>query len=556
MTLLFILVLAFALRVWGVSFGLPALVHADEPIVVNHAMQYGLGSFHPHFFKIPPLASYLLFGVYGLFYLVLNLLGHIASTEDFGRLFVQDPSAFYLLGRLTLGVLPGTLTVFFLYRWVRLIRPQVALIAAFLLSVLFLHVRDSHFIYADMSLVLLFVLTAHAITCYGMTPNKKKALVFGILLGAAVAMKYNGVFIVIPFIITHFLNRGSLKKSDLFFNLLIAALLSLIIFLILNPYALLDWRFFWQELTQQGEAQGFTGLTHHLRYSLAGAGGWPLMLTAGLGIAWALFKQDRLAYPWIIFIGSYYLVICFFGQHYDRYALPLIPFVIFFSAYFIQAIGQKGNFGRLIAAILILSVVAVSLIKTIASDVLMSRPDIRITAGDWMKKELPEGSRIALGEPRFSPPFDRSLEQIAEISLQAQEQGDTVMMKRLSWLAEKPAGKRFSLHYLSEDLANSFSMNQPRIRYEPDELMTNDIQYVVWIDQNPSFQPAFRDWLENHATLIKVFNPYGDQRTYPIDTQPLTGQPFLWYELWLRNANGLPIRLYELTNKEKRESTL
>ena len=65
-----ILLLALALRITGIQFGLPHLYHADEPIVVNHALAYGAGDLNPHFFKIPPLVSYLLFVVYGAAYLI------------------------------------------------------------------------------------------------------------------------------------------------------------------------------------------------------------------------------------------------------------------------------------------------------------------------------------------------------------------------------------------------------------------------------------------------------------------------------------------------------
>ncbi|MBU9889857.1 MAG: hypothetical protein KTQ49_08335, partial [Candidatus Omnitrophica bacterium] len=50
-----ILALAFAVRAFGVPFGLPYLYHADEPVVVNHALAYGTGDLHPRFFNIPPL---------------------------------------------------------------------------------------------------------------------------------------------------------------------------------------------------------------------------------------------------------------------------------------------------------------------------------------------------------------------------------------------------------------------------------------------------------------------------------------------------------------------
>ena len=62
LTLWGILALAFLLRLVGVQFGLPHLYHADEPIVVNHAVAYGAGDFNPHFFKIPPLVKINLWG--------------------------------------------------------------------------------------------------------------------------------------------------------------------------------------------------------------------------------------------------------------------------------------------------------------------------------------------------------------------------------------------------------------------------------------------------------------------------------------------------------------
>src|SRR3990167_3079505 len=102
--------LAFFLRIWGLSFGLPELYHADEPIVVNHALAYGSGDLNPHFFKIPPLLSYALFLVYGAVYAAGALLFHW-SKEDFAIAFFKDPSLFYLAGRLIFGAFVGSATV-------------------------------------------------------------------------------------------------------------------------------------------------------------------------------------------------------------------------------------------------------------------------------------------------------------------------------------------------------------------------------------------------------------------------------------------------------------
>ena len=80
--------LAFALRLWSVNFGLPYIYHADEPIVVHHALAYGTGDFNPHFFRIPPLVSYLLFICYGIYFLMGSALGFFQSIQDFEQLFI------------------------------------------------------------------------------------------------------------------------------------------------------------------------------------------------------------------------------------------------------------------------------------------------------------------------------------------------------------------------------------------------------------------------------------------------------------------------------------
>ncbi|MEI7751669.1 MAG: phospholipid carrier-dependent glycosyltransferase, partial [Candidatus Omnitrophota bacterium] len=154
-----ILVLALFLRLWGVQFGLPFLYHADEPIVVNHALAFGMGDLNPHFFKIPPFTSYLLFVCYGIYCVAGWAAGLFHSVRDFEQLFYFDPSSFYLIARLVFGVILGTLSVYFLFRLVkRLGDIRTALWASFFLAVNFLHVRDSHYVYADIPLLLVLLL--------------------------------------------------------------------------------------------------------------------------------------------------------------------------------------------------------------------------------------------------------------------------------------------------------------------------------------------------------------------------------------------------------------
>ena len=226
-----ILAAAFFLRIWSVDFGLPYLYHADEPIVVNHALAYGAGDLNPHFFKIPPLISYLLFGCYGFYFAIGRAAGLFASTRDLEQFFYADPSSFYLIARGVFGVLLGTASVYLLYRLVkRFWDPRAALWASFFLAVNFLHVRDSHYIYADIPLV--FVLLLGMTVILTLVPpaisershrgsnaefppetrgndnerrtshlvhSSKPHLLVGVIIGLATAVKYNGLFLAIPY---------------------------------------------------------------------------------------------------------------------------------------------------------------------------------------------------------------------------------------------------------------------------------------------------------------------------------------------------------------------
>ena len=154
-----ILALAFFLRGWGVRFGLPYLYHADEPIVVNHALAFGMGDLNPHFFKIPPLVSYLLFICYGIYCVAGWGLGLFHSVRDFEQLFYFDPSSFYLIARLVFGVSLGTASVYVLYRLVKQFwNTQTALWASFFFAANFLHALDSHYVYDDIPLLFVLLL--------------------------------------------------------------------------------------------------------------------------------------------------------------------------------------------------------------------------------------------------------------------------------------------------------------------------------------------------------------------------------------------------------------
>ena len=163
--LLLILFLAVVLRIWGLDYGLPEMLHADEPIVVNKALSYGMGDLNPHWFLLPPLTSYVLFFIYGISFLVGKLIGIVHSAEEFRTIFLANPTNFYLIGRFFLGVIPSVFSVWILYKLSKEASGSnnVGLGASFFLAVNFLFVRDSHYIYADMPRISMMLVSLYYI---------------------------------------------------------------------------------------------------------------------------------------------------------------------------------------------------------------------------------------------------------------------------------------------------------------------------------------------------------------------------------------------------------
>src|SRR5512139_3369511 len=134
---------ALLLRLWGLGFGLPQEYHIDEHFYYPHAWSMGQGQLVlPDQSHGPSL------------YLGLLLIGQKfmqaaffpgLSNADFGALRDTNPWP-YLLSARIISALLGALTIPVVYLLAKRYRDRsVGLIAAAVMTVLFFHVRDSHF---------------------------------------------------------------------------------------------------------------------------------------------------------------------------------------------------------------------------------------------------------------------------------------------------------------------------------------------------------------------------------------------------------------------------
>ena len=546
-TLSLIVFLGFLLRLYGINFGLPFMYHADEPIVVNHAMAYGLGDLNPHFFAIPPLVSYILFALYGAYFFIGKALSLFTSPESFALAFLKDPTAFYLIGRFFIGVLAGTATIIAVYVLARkLFSERTALVSALFAAVTFISVQHSHYIYVDTMMVLFLILTCIAAVDIAAGKGIRPYIIAGICAGIATATKYNGAVIFVVVISAHFSGGQKRPVARLFISLLAMCVACIA----LNPYSFLDLSGFIGGLVNQAGTEYTSGLLYHLRYSLLEGAGAALVILGTIGMAYYGVREPRRNLAIISFPMIFYAVLCFFSQPHERYVLPLIPFLIVYaSAIICEKI--KNVFAALL---LVMVIILPNLTRSVYSDRLFTQDDTRTIAAKWIESNIKDGSKIAIEHSFFCPRLNQTAEQIYE-KLSYPAGKDAVKDKRINLAMKLTVEKKtaYNIYYLKDaaSLNTGFLFERPQLNFSFPELKKNAIEYViVHIDNPQRTRNEFCNELLKNSSIVKEFSPYKDKDKYfSEDVIMQTGGPFLGRELFSRSRNGYIIKVFKLKNE-------
>ena len=212
-------------RFWDERYGLENL----EPLLKEGQLRPVHG-FHPGF-------SYLPHG------LVLKTSDLLYRATGWQRLAIFDAqgrytSTTYLICR-TISVLFGTLTLFLLYLiGTRLGGRRLGLLAAFLLSVVPWHLRQSVLFKADIALLFTVVLTFYLSLRAIERPSLRSFATTGFAIGLALSSKFNAGPVAVPLTVGAFLSKGSKRRA--FMWLVCAAAVSVAVFLALQPFILID----------------------------------------------------------------------------------------------------------------------------------------------------------------------------------------------------------------------------------------------------------------------------------------------------------------------------
>ena len=418
--LLAVVALAAALRFAGLGFGLsPAqpgpvlhpLARPDEQYLWNLGFGIAAGDANPHFFLYPTLLPYLLALVDAGYLAAASLCA--GSREVAESVILRDPRALIWIARGVVAAI-GAATCLLLYRVAGLaFGRRAGLVAAFLLAVAHLHVRDSHFGVTDVPLaamVCLVLLQALRIESRGAWRDYVRA---GLCTGLAISTKYPGAILLVPIVAAHAaaLLAGARRPLR---RLAAAAALVPVGFLVGTPFALLDAPTFLGGVQTQLLRQTLVswigidlgpGWWHHLRFTLWYGLGAPLLVASLAGALIAPWRAPRAAAVLIAFAAAYYLVIGRGHLVFSRYMVPLVPILCALAAVAISAVAERLPRARDAAAFALAALLALpSLAETLATDRVVARGDSRIAAARWLRENVAPDARLLLVGAVFADP--------------------------------------------------------------------------------------------------------------------------------------------------------
>ncbi len=418
-----ILFSALVIRIVNVRFGYPLQTHTDEPTLVKAALEIiKTGDLNPHNFQYPSLTIYL----QALLFLFIQLPERVLGVQLFPVQWID----FFVYARV-LNVFFSTATIYFVYEIGRRLFGAWAGFAAMLfLSVSSAHIMNAYFATVDTPAAFWpSVACLMAVLIYTNNGESKlwHYLVGGLSVGLATSSKYTVFFSFLPILVAHGYHAHRGKRW--FNKYILASLLAVPVgFFVTMPYALLDFKGFYEGLLFQSRAYTYhlgaesqTSTSFHLYFKdlfTQGYGEIPTMLSF-VGLISLLTKKRLEALLLISFPLALFIFLGLYKVYFFRNILPAIPFMALLSGYGIAVIvvlvGKLRSYlsldrrgYRYAAAGLIVMLIFFSLESQIRADMRMIRdntlPDTRWVSLKWIQQNIPPGTRI--GREFYTPPIE------------------------------------------------------------------------------------------------------------------------------------------------------
>jgi hypothetical protein len=421
-----LMLLAFALRAWGTTYGFP-LPHArpDEDRWVRVALGL-LEDPDPRWFQWPTLHAYLLALLYAAWGGVQLLRGEFPTFHAYMN---EDQSVYLadlvLIGRLFSSFI-GALVVPVIWKLGRRVGSKTAALgAALFMAVSFGPVRDGH--WALIEPLLLLGISATLLVLVMAIDRGTTGLfaLVGLLAGLTTSAKYSGISLVVPIALGVAFVRAregrSLVGTLWDRRLLLAAVTTVFGFFAGSPYILVSTRQFIDAMTVRewsyrdasfGTPPGFI---HHPIFSLRYSHGFLMELAGLIGIVAFGFRSAGRT------VVSVYGIVTYLALGPARiipmrYGCSVAPTMVLGAAFTLEWIASRRPQWRWLPVALALAFAAEPLYRDIRFDQLLTRVDTRAQAMEWLAAHAPAGTLVAARDSKalrwVRPPLEERYEVV------------------------------------------------------------------------------------------------------------------------------------------------
>lgn len=379
--LIFIIILGGFLRFYKLDWGEGLFAHPDEYHIVTSVNQLVFPTqMHPHFFNYGTVVIYLIY---------------------FTKLFSAAINPF-LIGRFY-SALFSTLTIFVIYKIAKFaLEEKYAILSTFLVAITPGLIQQAHFATPESALTFFVFTSLFFLIQFLKKTNLSYLLISSIFLGLGLGTKITaGFFFPVIFLA---LSLKLLRSPFKLISFLLASLLtSLATFIITSPFVFLDYANWQNSFNHENAVAQGSSLVFYTRQFIET---YPLVfqlekiLPYALGIFLLVFGVLGIAVIFLRLVKKFELslfiilvtFLCLFIPNlllfakWTRFIAPTFPFIGIFAAFFLQILNRKFRLATPISTgILLIPTVLWSL----AFFSIYLNHDVRITADNWMKTQLP-----------------------------------------------------------------------------------------------------------------------------------------------------------------------
>jgi len=428
---------AVAVRLFRLDWDQHHFFHPDERAIgfAIERLSFSPPQLNPHFFAYGSLPLYVI-------KCVTALLGNFRAS-----LRGYDASIF--TGRALSALWGAATAVLLAMLGVRLYGRRVGLLAGFLLAATVLHVQNSHFATSDIPLAFWILLSLNFLVRVVESGSFRHYLGAGLSAGLAIATKFSALPLLLPIGIAVIDRCRVEKRPRPLFAGACAGVVLLVAFFIGQPYAILDFQSFRNDILEQSRMVRHAGLfpytnqyvgvpkyVYDLEQMVLWGMGPPLGLAAVAGtIACCLRTVRKRRMAEVILLAGvlpFFAITGSFDVKFPRYLLPIYPLVILWAAVWLEEWAARSRIGRVARGL----VVAGTLLWLVAFMRIYTRPHSEVAASEWFYRQIPAGAKIASqdwdeGFP-FALPGERSPERYRIVTLSYYEPDTPQKIRKIS----------------------------------------------------------------------------------------------------------------------------